>query len=107
MRALFRFFVVVIAAPAWGADYFPGGCLGNTQAEHQFHAEWYSKHLAALREPSLWQVARQQPTSEVYRFLWLRSFDHPFSLRLTVASDGAGTLTFKGRMEKAGTNPEG
>lgn len=105
MRALCRFLVIVIAVPAWGGDYFPDGTLGGTQAEHQFHAEWYSKHLGALGELSLWQVSRQQPTSEVYRFLWLRSFHHPLSLRLTVASDGTGTLACKETNGKGGYEP--
>jgi hypothetical protein len=88
-----------------GGDYFPRGSLGETPREHQFRADWYSKALAALLEPSVWEMSQQAPTVEVYRFLWLRTFRHPISVRLTVASDGTGVLTFKETNGKGGYEP--
>src|SRR5215471_9631010 len=101
MRA-FCVFLVAVVATAATADYFPEGSLGDTHAEHEFAAAWYSKHLAALSEPPLWKVSRQHPAVEEYRFLWLRTFHHPLSVRLTVASDSAGTLTYKETSGKGG-----
>jgi hypothetical protein len=42
--------------------------------------KWYGKHLRAMGEPSLLEV--DNPDTETYRFLWLRSFDHPISVRI-------------------------
>ncbi len=49
--------------------------------------ESYSKYLAALKEPSLGELSRQDAAAEVYRFLWLRSFDNPIAVRLVVTRD--------------------
>lgn len=58
---------------------------------------WYSKMLFALKEPIL---KNYQGSKEIYRFTWLRSFNHPVSIRLekqgdliklfTKVSNGAG-----------------
>lgn len=39
---------------------------------------WYGNHLRAMGESSLLDV--DNPDSEIYRFLWLRSFHHPISI---------------------------
>jgi len=44
-----------------------------------FRNEWYSKHLKAMDESSLNSMAE---TDETYRFLWLRTFDHPIAIRI-------------------------
>jgi hypothetical protein len=44
-----------------------------------FSAEWFSQELRAMNEPSILSL---DPTSEVYRFLWLRSFHHPVAVRV-------------------------
>ena len=59
---------------------------------------WYGKHLKQMNERSLLNVSDEN--KEVYRFLWLRTFDHPVSVRLerdgysfkltSVELDGAG-----------------
>ena len=45
--------------------------------------DWYSKHLGAMAESAL-------PTGpgETYRFLWLRTFDHPVVVRVTCIEKG-------------------
>lgn len=78
-----------------GADYFPAGVLGDTPDQHRFAAEWYSQHLGAMGEPSLFELSRQDSTAETYRFLWLRSFHHPVSVRLVIRPDGTAVLTAK------------
>jgi hypothetical protein len=54
----------------------------------------YSRYLKALQEPSLWETSKRTK-GLVYRFLWLRSFDHPIVVRLNVNGDGTGTLATK------------
>jgi hypothetical protein len=48
-------------------------------AVDSFSTSWYSKMLFALREPVL---KNYNGDKEVYRFTWLRTFNHPVSLRL-------------------------
>jgi hypothetical protein len=44
-----------------------------------FRNEWYSEHLFAMREPILFSDSCQ---TETYRFIWLRTFDNPISIRI-------------------------
>lgn len=91
-------YVLVIALTAMGAvvqEYFPPGALCAVAKMDRIKAEWYSQELAALHEPSLWQSSRERPDAEAYRFLWLRSFDPPICVRITVNGDGTGSLTSK------------
>lgn len=41
---------------------------------------WYSTHLAAMGEPNLLELAEEG--TEVYRFLWLRTFHSPVAIRV-------------------------
>jgi hypothetical protein len=75
-------------------DYFPPGALDDTPQSSQFKEPWYSEQLRALQEPSLWEFSKTQKT-QTYRFLWLRSFDHPISVRLDVAENGTAVVTTK------------
>ncbi|MGD9631118.1 MAG: hypothetical protein AB7V18_17920 [Pyrinomonadaceae bacterium] len=61
--------------------YFPEKAFddGWSGADGSFD-EWYGKHLRAMEEPSLLDV--ENPDTETYRFLWLRSFNHPISVRV-------------------------
>jgi formylglycine-generating enzyme required for sulfatase activity len=63
---------------------FPDGVLSNSRLL------WYSKHLAAMNERSLKEQTGQKSSEskrEAYRFIWLRSFDHPVAVRLENNSD--------------------
>jgi len=65
--------------------FFPKGALADPSASNkeesdQFSREWYSKHLIAMKEPSL-SIPGQKPEC-AYRFLWLRTFHHPISVRI-------------------------
>lgn len=85
--------------------YFPMGTLGTTAQQHQFSADWYSKHLRILQEDSLWRLSQEQPTSETYRFLWLRTFHHPLCIRVSLHQDGTGVLVAKETNGQGGYEP--
>jgi hypothetical protein len=62
--------------------YFPSGDAGvNTHMNSVGASEnpWYSYMLTAFNEPVLKDY---QGNREVYRFTWLRSFDHPVVVRV-------------------------
>ena len=67
--------------PASSADdyYFPTGALNSKARTDEFERQWFSSQLAAMGEPSLSCGSRKDTT---YRFIWLRSFDHPVAVRI-------------------------
>ena len=81
------------------SGYFPkdefAGAWENRDA---FINDWYGKHLKAMGEKSLLDISDKN--TEVYRFLWLRTFNHPVFVRVeyrqneiklfTKELDGAG-----------------
>jgi hypothetical protein len=69
-----------------------------------FHDNWYAPHLSALSEPSLWESSKTRKTQS-YRFLWLRTFHHPISIRIDVNSDGTALLTTKMTSGAGGYKP--
>jgi hypothetical protein len=73
LRLIFGFAIALAAFGASSVEYFPSGSLGETAEEHQFMADWYTKHLAAMQEPFIWQMSHQKSADEVYRFFYLRS----------------------------------
>jgi hypothetical protein len=87
--------------------YFPVGALRGEPVKFEngvvldhdlFVRQWFSKPLAAMKEPSLSCGALEE--TETYRFLWLRSFHKPVAVRVfrrgeayrleAVILDGAG-----------------
>jgi hypothetical protein len=44
-----------------------------------FHVRWYSEHLWSMNEPLLFNKISD---TESYRFLWLRTFHNPVSIRI-------------------------
>ena len=85
------------------AAYFPPGTFESAVDDEAFVVSWYSKHLRALREPSVAALAGKQ--GHAYRFLWLRTFDAPIALRVNVSPDGSGTLTVKVTSGRGGYEP--
>jgi hypothetical protein len=83
-------------------QYFPNSSFSSSGDEFKSH--WYSSQLHALREPSLF-VLTKTPSSECYRFLWLRTFNHPIAIRLDPKSDGTGILTVKVASGAGGFHP--
>ena len=65
--------------------YFPGGVFSGNERRDEFRVRWYTEHLAAMGEPSLYFA--YDPTGESYRFLWLRSFHHPVAVRVWSSGD--------------------
>jgi hypothetical protein len=92
--------LVVPALSLGQASFFLDGTLGKDGS----HADWYSKQLKALHEPSLWQSSKAKKT-QTYRFLWLRTFHHPIAIRLDVEADGSSLLTTKINSGRGGYEP--
>lgn len=82
------FIVGVTAAALWFAkpaqqsadddNYLPLGVFSPRDRELVWTRKFYSSSLAAMEEPAL----KDKKNVEVYRFLWLRSFHPPVSVRL-------------------------
>lgn len=86
-------------APGGQVEFFEAGLFDPGHGDlDRFTRSWYSTHLAAMAEPSL--LPSVSADTEIYRFLWLRSFHHPVAVRITrrgeaislhgVQLDGAG-----------------
>jgi len=82
-------------------QYFPDGALASDKQQNDSSATWYSRNLQAMSEPSLWELSKDK-AAEVYRFIYLRSFDPPIVVRLTVQKDGSGILITKIMSGKGG-----
>jgi hypothetical protein len=68
--------------------FFPRGTFDPTRSDRdKFVCDWYSKHLRAMQEPSL--SSGQRTADAVYRFLWLRTFDHPIAVRVEITGSVA------------------
>ena len=74
----------------------------SSQQLDDFRIAWYSKHLAAMDEPSLW---RTPPNTEIYRVLWLRTFDAPMVFRLIIKPDRSSKLVTKRTNGQGGYEP--
>jgi hypothetical protein len=94
MRVVAMLIMALLAASQAGAKdrYFAVTPLDKSQQLSDFHIAWYSKHLAAMNEPSLWIGPVK---AETYRILWLRSFHAPMSFRFAIAPDGTSELITK------------
>lgn len=73
--------------------YFPDTAFHRDYDGGQFVRNWYSKQLTALGERSLFN--NKDPDKSYYRFLWLRTFDNPASVRIEKPKDGDAVLYFK------------
>jgi hypothetical protein len=62
---------------------------------------WYSKNLAAMKEPIL---AEYEADNETYRFTWLRSFNEPITIRIQKVNSDF-TLTVKRLSGQGGYKP--
>ena len=90
------------SVPSASTQYFPKSSLDSRG--DNFKSEWYSSELRALEEPSLFELEKT-PSVESYRFLWLRTFNHPVAIRLDLLPDGTSTLTTKTASGEAGFHP--
>jgi hypothetical protein len=97
-------FLFLFSTKASQSDYFPPGTLDDTERSSHFTEQWYSEQLRALKEPSLWGLSKTH-TTQTYRFLWLRSFHRPISVRLDIQQAGTGVLTTKATNGQGGNQP--
>lgn len=105
MRLATLLCVLTFAAAPLTAQYFPPGVFDNTPRKDESTANEYGTFLKALHEPSLWELSRQKPEAEVYRFLWLRTFHHPIAVRLVVRKSGSGWINSHMTTGKGGYQP--
>ena len=84
--------------------YFPAHSFSENEWLDTAKTGWYSEQLRALQEPSLLDIA-QNKSAQSYRFLWLRSFDHPIAIRLDIRADGSGELSTKIASGSGGYRP--
>jgi hypothetical protein len=82
--------------------YFPPGVFSTNESHDQFRADWYSKHLEAMKEESFYFSGNSE--MEGYRFLWLRSFHHPVAVRIW-NSGGEQFITVKEMNGAGGYGP--
>src|SRR4051794_4648903 len=103
MRTLWLALVAITAFSIQGhAQFFPKSSLDLRGDD--FKAKWYSAQLHALQEPSLLTLAKQEH-AESYRFLWLRTFHHPISVRVDLQADGSWNLVTKVASGAGGYSP--
>jgi hypothetical protein len=87
--------VVLVTIPSTAQTaYFPTHAFDTDARLNKFVNNWYSGQLRALHEPSLLTQSKI-PSTQSYRFLWLRTFHHPIAVHLEVKADGTGILTTK------------
>lgn len=79
------------APPDAGTRYFPKGSFSSNAREDMELRTRFADALAALQEAPL----TSERSTQSYRFLWLRSFHEPISIRIDVREDGTSTLTAK------------
>lgn len=74
-------------------DYFPPN-LWRSDSFNKFIVDWYSEYLTVLNEPSFWKLS-QINSEETYRFLWLRTFHEPVSIRLEIITNQSAKIVVK------------
>jgi hypothetical protein len=80
--------------PPTAVRYFQSGVLAPEPDLERMMRRFYSAHLAALREPSL-RYPGAGEEREVYRLLWLRTFQEPVAVRVVFSPDAGATLFVK------------
>jgi hypothetical protein len=62
-------------------EYFPKGAFDDGWENNDDSAnKWYGRYLRTMKEASLLNTPDEN--YEEYRFLWLRTFDHPVAVRI-------------------------
>jgi len=91
--------VALISQVSAAQTYFPPGIPEDT-SDHALV-------LKALREPSLWELSRRDPSAEAYRFLYLRERDRPASIRFLVSKSGSTGWFYRRMCAGRGDQPGG
>jgi len=104
MWKLITFALLLVSfEPAKAQDFPPRSLAANQQAD-ELKNGWYSRNLEALHKPAFFKIA-DDSSKECYRFLWLRSFNHPVSVRLCREGSDKWKLTTKVAAGAAGFRP--
>ena len=74
--------------------YIPDGFFSIDKERNEQDLKWYVELLGTLQEPSLYELSNDTNLNS-YRFLWLRTFDNPIALRLSLNEDGSAILNIK------------
>jgi len=78
--------------PKSKGEYFPKEVLSSSYlGDYASVNDWYGKTLRLMHESSLFYVT--EPNIEVYRFVWLRTFHHPISVRVERTLNGTTLYT--------------
>jgi hypothetical protein len=102
--------LIVAASAAAQSTYFPADAWGPSQgawtAEEraQFYERWFGRHLAAMREPVLWEEPAEAEGA-ITRLLFLPSFQRPAMVRVTALPKGEMAYTFKALDGAGGYDP--
>ena len=78
---------------------------GKSSKIDEFRAGWYGTSLKRMDEPSLAERAGKEKGLVAYRFLWLRTFHRPISIRLEVPESGDPSLVVKELDGQGGYDP--
>lgn len=84
--------------------FFPAFVFHDIEKHDQFVVDWYSKHLRAMNEPSLYDAARDTAVHQ-YRFLWLPTWGRPVAVRVEILPGGASLLNLTILSGSAGYAP--
>jgi hypothetical protein len=87
-------FVVFSALSVAQDSYFPQRSFDGKLSQDKFLADYFTHELKFLGDMSFLELSKNS-AADSYRFLWLRTFSHPVSVRLDIQADGSGVLTTK------------
>ena len=74
--------------------------------DYLFEGKWYPAFMAAFGVPELGGLTRGRQTTRCFRFVWLRTFDHPVCLTAILPADGdSGTIEARVLDGKGGYSP--
>lgn len=90
--------LAAVSASAQPVDYYPDGVFGPRSIAER----WYSRHLAAMGEPSLYAMRGRH--RQAIRFLLLPTWDHPIAIRVERGPGGV-TLTRRVLSGQGGYDP--
>ncbi len=101
---LIVFFFLACSNYSWANNYFPDKAFSENKNSNDFVVQWYSKHLAALSEDSLWEN-RESKGLLVYRFLSLPTWGNPTAITFKSNKVGTGILIVKKTDGQGGYEP--
>ena|SRR3989338_3048472 len=101
---LIVFLFLISVNLSWAANFFPDKAFSEKQDANDFVVGWYSKHLVALGENSLWEN-RETKGLFVYRFLSLPTWGSPTAITFRLNDEGTGKLVIKKTDGQGGYEP--